>query len=178
MRACNYCDKQHPLTAEFWYTCRGKLRVCKVRRADYIKNNTEKIAKTKAQYKKTPKGKAVSKKSNQKNWASHMVQTSRRKDKKKKIYQKEGYITKEFLESQMDMQQSRCYYCDDPEPMLYGVGINRHTLRAATVERIDNDICHLQSNCVLIHSKCQKYNKSNTEMPEFVREKIDLFKSI
>lgn len=158
-RFCKYCNAKHPLTAEFWNLHYGQFSRCKKKRQDYYKENKEEISKRDKQRRKdNPENVAnIQRKTSQKNWARVMVHCSKKKDKKMNRYDSANYITKQFCEAQMQLQNSICHYCKNT--MLYGVGINRKTNRnAATIERLDNDLGHTQDNCVLCCRHCQGVN--------------------
>ena len=140
-RYCVHCQLFHPLTRAFWRMKRGKLQVCKIR------SN---------KYQRSPEGKLSRKKSSQRNWPSIMVAHSRSEDKKKNRYNPVGYIDRNFLEMQLILQNSKCFYCGSQ--MEYGVGFSRKRQRGLTVERLDNSKGHLKTNCVLCCFGCQHIN--------------------
>ena len=107
------------------------------------------------------------KKSEQKNWASTMVRDSRKKDKKK-FGDKTTTVTKEYILNQHKLQNNKCYYCDSE--MEYGVGVTRfHNKNALTLERISNELPHINSNCVLICWDCNMM-KNSTEFKKFIEK--------
>ena len=138
---CRHCDLYHPLNTLFWGNKRGKLGECKIRVR---------------QYRQSPAWKQSLAKSNQKNWAVRMVISSRREDKKRNRYNPVGFIDKHFLEMQLILQNSRCFYCGSQ--MEYGVGFSRRSRRGLTVERLDNSKGHLKTNCVFCCCGCQSIN--------------------
>jgi len=98
---------------------------------------------------------AADKKSTQKNWAKKMVKSAKHADQKaNRTYDATdgSYIDVDFLKSQLEQQQALCIYCH--EAMIYGIGVDRRSPSGLTVQRIDNNIAHLKTNCVLACFQC------------------------
>ena len=135
---CKTCDTSHPLTKEYWYfnPKNGQTQRCRTNKKKYDFT-----------YMKVWK---------QKNYALQIVCASRLGDRRRGTYVEDGYITKAWVLDQQAWQKDKCYYCK--ELMLYGEGINRNKPLGLTVERMNNDVCHLEANCVLCHKKCQGIN--------------------
>jgi hypothetical protein len=89
-------------------------------------------------------------------WQQTSVNCSRGKDKrrwKETVGDFGESITIERIDDLLVMQQGGCMYCS--AMMVYGLGIDRSTHpRAATIERVDNDVPHVITNCVLACHAC------------------------
>ena len=82
---------------------------------------------------------------------------SRRKyDKMNNIYDADRFIDKCFLEGLVE-DYKQCYYGDCEVILQY----TEYRNDLATIERLDNSIGHIKSNCVLCCLKCHKSRKSN-----------------
>jgi mannitol-specific phosphotransferase system IIBC component len=77
------------------------------------------------------------------NWISH----SRQSDKKKDRYDANNFIDKCFLKGLVEDYQN-CYYCTTPLQYI------EYNDDLATIERIDNTLGHIKSNCVIACRKC------------------------
>ena len=69
------------------------------------------------------------------------------------------YIDEAWCVEQVRLQGSRCARPDclgATRELLYGVGVNRTTNPAGlTIQRDDNALAHIKSNCCYYHKKCQ-----------------------
>ena len=81
---------------------------------------------------------------------------SRQYDKKRNIYDADRFIDKCFLEGLVE-DYKQCYYGDCKVNLQY----TEYQDDLATIERLDNSIGHIKSNCVLCCLKCNKSRKSN-----------------
>ena len=81
---------------------------------------------------------------------------SRQYDKKRNIYDADRFIDKCFLEGLVE-DYKQCYYGDCKVNLQY----TEYQDELATIERLDNSIGHIKSNCVLCCLKCNKSRKSN-----------------
>ena len=86
-------------------------------------------------------------------WISHSKET----DKKYNRYDADRFIDKCFLESLIE-EFPNCYYDDCKVELQY----IQYQDNLATIERINNNISHIKSNCVLACLKCNILKKSNT----------------
>jgi hypothetical protein len=86
----------------------------------------------------------------------NMIQCTRQTDRKYKRYDPNNHIDYPFLEG-LSEDFTECYW-DDCETQLQYI-IYRDDL--ATIERLDNSIGHIKSNCVLACLKCNRERKSN-----------------
>ena len=81
---------------------------------------------------------------------------SRQYDKMNNIYDADRFIDKCFLKGLIE-DYKQCYYGDCEVNLQY----TEYQNDLATIERLDNSIGHIKSNCVLCCMKCNKSKKSN-----------------
>ena len=81
--------------------------------------------------------------------------SSRQYDKMRNIYDANRFIDKCFLKGLIE-DYKQCYYGDCEVNLQY----TEYRNDLATIERLDNSIGHIKSNCVLCCLKCNKSNKS------------------
>ena len=82
--------------------------------------------------------------------------SSRQCDKMRNIYDADRFIDKCFLEGLIE-DYKQCYYGDCKVNLQY----TEYQDDLATIERLDNSIGHIKSNCVLCCLKCNVSKKSN-----------------
>ena len=82
--------------------------------------------------------------------------SSRQYDKMRNIYDADRFIDKCFLEGLIE-DYKQCYYGDCEVNLQY----TEYQDDLASIERLDNSIGHIKSNCVLCCLKCNKSRKSN-----------------
>lgn len=82
-----------------------------------------------------------------------MVSSSRTSDKEKDRYDANNFIDKPFLEGLFE-DSNTCHYCDIP--FTY----NEYIGTFVTIERLDNSIGHIKSNCVLACWSCNNRHQS------------------
>ena len=82
--------------------------------------------------------------------------SSRQYDKKRNIYDADRFIDKCFLKGLIE-DYKQCYYGDCKVNLQY----TEYRNDLASIERLDNSIGHIKSNCVLCCLKCNKSRKSN-----------------
>jgi len=85
-----------------------------------------------------------------------MIKNSKKNDKKKNRYDADRFIDKCFLEGLVE-EYPTCYYEDCKVALQYV----EYQDNLATIERLDNSIGHIKSNCVLCCKKCNNMVKSN-----------------
>ena len=88
---------------------------------------------------------------------------SRQYDKMRNIYDADRFIDKCFLEG-LDEDYKQCYYgdCKDADGLgPVNLQYTEYQDDLATIERLDNSIGHIKSNCVLCCLKCNVSKKSN-----------------
>jgi hypothetical protein len=105
---------------------------------------------------------------NQKRWsrnfATSIIQGSKIADKKhNRQYDEKNYITKEWIIMTLEAQKKRCIYCCCV--MLFGEGMNRQDSDGLTIERTNNHIAHIKSNCTLCCSLC---NHLSSNIPKSI----------
>ena len=85
-----------------------------------------------------------------------IISNSREADKKYNRYDANNFIDKCFIKGLIE-DYKFCYYSDCKTEMQY----IDYTDNLATIERLDNSIGHIKSNCVLCCLKCNHMKKSN-----------------
>jgi len=85
-----------------------------------------------------------------------MISSSKTNDKKYDRYDADRFIDKCFLEELVE-EYPNCYYDDCQIELQY----IEYQNNLATIERLDNSIGHIKSNCVLCCLKCNAIKKSN-----------------
>ena len=93
---------------------------------------------------------------------------SRQYDKMRNIYDADRFIDKCFLEGLVE-DYKQCYYGDCKVNLHY----TEYQDDLATIERLDNSIGHIKSNCVLCCMKCNKSSKS--EKKAALMRQLNLF---
>ena len=83
-----------------------------------------------------------------------MISSSKKSDKKYDRYDIVNFVDYDFLENLID-DYSHCCYPDCNEELQ----IVHYQDDLATIERLDNNIGHIKSNCVICCMKCNKMNK-------------------
>jgi hypothetical protein len=86
----------------------------------------------------------------QEHWQERIVGTSRSADwKYQRIHksEEEEYVDVSFLDNLIAQQHGLCFYCCNA--MVYGKGQSRKGSDGLTIQRIDNALAHIKSNCVL-----------------------------
>ena len=86
------------------------------------------------------------------------IVNSRHYDKMNNIYDADRFIDKCFLKGLVEDYQ-QCYYGDCKVNFQY----TEYQNDLATIERLDNSIGHIKSNCVLCCLKCNISKKSNED---------------
>ena len=89
-----------------------------------------------------------------------MLCNSRTADKKlNRTYTEEDYITRDFLLSLYDEQQGKCFYKSCNCEMTLDFNKSCKTPTQISVQRLDNKIAHIKSNCVLscLFCNCVKH---------------------
>ena len=93
---------------------------------------------------------------------------SRQHDKMRNIYDADRFIDKCFLKGLIE-DYKQCYYGDCEVNLQY----TEYRNDLASIERLDNSIGHIKSNCVLCCLKCNKMNKS--EKKAALMRQLNLF---
>ena len=145
MPYCTFCKKTKD-KAEFLEFDKKLKRCSHCRKyfGDYRKKDKEKIN-------------LQNQASKRRNWTRVIVENSRKEDKKRGRYPEDdsGFITREFIEDLWKDQEGICIYAylrDDCCAEMQTE--NRKLDNGCTVERLNNDIGHLKTNCVLCCCHC------------------------
>ena len=85
-----------------------------------------------------------------------IINCSRVSDKKKHRYDPDNFIDYWFIQRLID-EHPVCYWSDCRVELQYV----KYQENLATIERLDNRIGHIKSNCVLACLKCNHMKKSN-----------------
>ena len=96
-------------------------------------------------------------------------------DKMRNIYDADRFIDKCFMEGLVE-DYKQCYYgdCKDADGLgPVNLQYTEYQDDLATIERLDNSIGHIKSNCVLCCLKCNKSNKS--EKKAALMRQLNLF---
>lgn len=86
----------------------------------------------------------------------NMIAGSRQRDKQYNRFDANNFIDTDFLNG-LTNDQKYCYWQDCGVEMQYIT----YTNDLATIERLNNTIGHIKSNCVLACMRCNKLKKSN-----------------
>lgn len=86
---------------------------------------------------------------------NYMISNNKHSDKKHNRYNEENFIDKPFL-IQLINQKKRCNWCKCK--LTY---TKKHALDLGTIERLDNSIGHIKSNCTLACYSCNSKKLSN-----------------
>jgi hypothetical protein len=113
----------------------------------------------------------------QRRWRSNIIFNSRAADARRwsadDIANYGAYLTIERIDELLVMQQGRCFYCTTK--MVYGAGIDRRAHRSgASIERVDNCVPHVISNCVLACSSCNTARSADYTFNEFLQHHVNI----
>jgi len=86
----------------------------------------------------------------------NMIHSSKKTDKQYNRFDPVNFIDEEFIEELLD-KYTHCYY----EDCQVGLQIMTRQDDMATIERLDNSVGHIKSNCVICCWKCNCKRKSN-----------------
>ena len=167
MKKCKFCSSTHPKTKEFFYVVPRPSGIpyfrCKVshkaKSDKYRRTHKKYIMEYRRNYDKTDKSRESKRRSHIKirktilGVANAIVDNSKQGDILFNRYQEVGFITKEWCLAHLQNPDLKCHYCGGT--MLFGGGVNRLTSvntdghhNGLSIERLDNKLCHLQTNCV------------------------------
>ena len=79
---------------------------------------------------------------------NQMIRDSKKEDKLHKRYDPVNFIDKCFLENLIDNCEDKCTYCQTP------LQYTEYGHDTATLERLDNSIGHIKSNCTIACLTC------------------------
>ena len=98
----------------------------------------------------------------------HMIQGSKTADKKSnRTYNEEDFITEDFLNELWVKQNGLCFYeiCECKLTLEFNRNSNQ-----ISIQRLNNELPHIQSNCVL---SCFKCNVSNMENEKLYKKMVE-----
>ena len=78
----------------------------------------------------------------------NMISNSKKKDKKINNYDEPNFIDYPFIQHLILESNDKCYYCSCELQYAY------YTNNLATIERLDNSLGHIKSNCVIACRTC------------------------
>jgi len=78
----------------------------------------------------------------------NMIHASKQKDKKINKYDETYFIDYPFIQHLISESNDKCYYCS------CDLQYTHYTNNLATIERIDNSLGHIKSNCVIACRSC------------------------
>lgn len=90
-----------------------------------------------------------------KNW----IYGCKQKDQKNGLYNEINIVDKPFLKN-LVIKYPMCYYDDCKRVLQY----KEYNKDLSTIERLNNDIGHVKSNCVICCLKCNLRKKSNNKL--------------
>ena len=88
---------------------------------------------------------------------NNMVQCSKQSDKKHNRFNKSEFIDKPFLENLIKESNLICYYPFCKKKL----NLDKANSALASIERLDNTIGHIKSNCVICCLECNSKRVSN-----------------
>ena len=91
-----------------------------------------------------------------------MILNSRKKDKKKnREYNEEDFINLDFLYKIYMEQESLCFHCDGHMNLEFNK--ESRNKKQITIQRLNNSVAHVQSNCVFACFECNCCKKMETQ---------------
>jgi len=168
--------KKLALQKKEWYENNKEERL--LQRKEYYENNKEKLKEYQKEYYENNKEKIALK---QKEWyvnnkeevkeynekiktenpleykLNQMVHHTKSSDIKYNRYDKECHITYEFLQEQHTKQNNKCGYC---LVIMEYTFENKNNPIQITIERLNNDLGHIKSNCIFSCWKCNSYTRN------------------
>jgi len=102
-------------------------------------------------------------------WYKTIVKNSKTHDiEKRRLWNEEDYITIDFVKFLCQHQEGKCIYCQ--VEMIYGEEELRTVSDGLTIQRMDNALAHIRSNCVLCCFKCNMVavSKTHQQMLDFL----------
>lgn len=68
------------------------------------------------------------------------------------------YVTMEFLRNMCEEQKSICAYCQNE--MVFGEQVSRTEPSGLSLQRINEDLSHLKTNCIMVCMMCNSIAKA------------------
>ena len=91
-----------------------------------------------------------------------MILNSRKEDKKKnREYNEEDFINLDFLYKIYMEQESLCFHCDGHMNLEFNK--ESRNKKQITIQRLNNSVAHVQSNCVFACFECNCCKKMETQ---------------
>ena len=110
------------------------------------------------------------------NWQRTSINSCRTKDRRRWKEEVDDFgerLTVKQVNYLLEIQEGRCKYCS--AVMVYGLDINRRTHpRGLTIERADNDVPHVITNCVLACNGCNKKRGASYTYEEFQQHHAEI----
>jgi hypothetical protein len=99
-----------------------------------------------------------------------MVNTSKRDDIKRGLFDADEHVDKELLQYQFEEQEGKCFYCD-VAMITHSAGNGKRDPDRMSIERMDNRVGHIKENCILACLKCNCQRQDRYDCNEFYRMK-------
>ena len=99
-----------------------------------------------------------------------MINTSKRDDIKKGLYDPDEHVDKELLQYQFEEQDGKCFYCN-VAMITHSSGNGKIDPDRMSIERMDNRVGHIKENCILACYKCNCQRQDRYDCNEFYRMK-------
>ncbi len=135
----------------------------KEKKKKYYKENKEKIKKYYVDNKEILKTKRYN---NFEKICKAKIQTYKVADKKyKREYKKDNYVSIEWIKQQLLKQNNKCHYC---KKQLLLKNFQNNKKDQFSVDRIDNSIAHIKTNCVICCCGCN-YKKNTMDYIDYIK---------
>jgi len=85
---------------------------------------------------------------------SEMIHATRTKDRRQKIFNEVEFIDYPFLYELWDKQKGICFYQDCNCEMVLTFNLKTRLDNQISIQRLDNSLGHVKSNCVFSCFKC------------------------
>jgi len=131
---------------------------------EYRENNKEKIALQQKEWRDNNKEKKKEYQEKTKTETplqykmKNMISSTKTSDIKNNRYNEEDHITYEFLQEQHTKQDNKCGYCKVIMELTFEKTSNPNQI---TIERLDNTIGHIKTNCVYACWRCNRFTRDN-----------------
>jgi len=145
-------NKQKLALQQKEYNEKNKEKIALQQKELYEKNKEKILKYTKEYYKKIKTENPL------KHKQQKMIYHSKANDIKYNRYDKEDHITLEFLQEQHTKQDNKCHYCKIELELTFENNKNPNQI---TIERLDNALGHITSNCVYACYKCNITSRDN-----------------
>ena len=100
-----------------------------------------------------------------------MIHSSKVNDKKvNRTYNEDDYINIDFLNELWVKQNEKCFYQDCECKLTLDFNKDFRNPSQISIQRLNNDIAHIQSNCVL---SCLKCNVSKMENEKLYKKMVE-----